>query len=71
MKKLEIKITNITPKELQCIAAACPTIFKTNKGTCIVVGKKLNKEELTEEVKNKIGEGEMGVEIPQGLLARQ
>jgi len=63
-KKIEI-----TPTSLRCIAAACPAIFKTNKGTYVVIGKKLTKEELTEEIKNKVGKGEMVIEVPKELFS--
>lgn len=62
-------IIEITPKGLRCIAAACPSIFKTDKGTYIVVGKKLTKEELTEEIQGKVGEGEIAIEVPQELFS--
>lgn len=69
MKKNELKIINITPQSLHCIAAACPTIFKTNKETYIIIGKKLSEDELSQDVKNKVSFDEIAVEIPQSLLA--
>lgn len=68
MKKLETKIINVTPNSLNCAGIACPSIFKTHKGTYVVIGKMLTKEELTEEIENKVGEGEIAIEVPEKLL---
>ncbi len=64
------KMTTVekTPAAFYCVACACPSVFETDRGTYIIVGKKLKMEEITQEVKNKIGEGEIAVEIPKGLL---
>ncbi len=57
-----------TPAKLFCAVYACPSVFETNRGTYIIVGKNLNRSEITQEIKNKIGEGEIAVEVPKGLL---
>jgi len=71
MKKIKnnkLSVVEKTPTEFKCLVGACPSVFETNRGTYIIVGKKLNLKEVTQEVKNKIGDGEIGVEIPKGLL---
>ncbi len=64
------KMTTVekTPAAFYCVACACPSVFETDRGTYIIVGKKLNLKEVTRKVKNKIGDGEIAVEIPIGLL---
>ena len=44
-----------TPFVLYCAACACPSVFETNRGTFIIVGKELNLKEINQELKNKIG----------------
>lgn len=67
-RKNKMTTVEITPVAFYCVACACPSVFETNRGTYIIVGKKLNLEEASQEVKNKIGDGEIAVEIPKGLL---
>ena len=57
-----------TPPEFYCIAGTCPSLFETNRGTYIIVGKKVNLKEITQEIKNKIGVGEIGIEVPKALI---
>ena len=59
-------IQEITPKSFQCVLAACPAIFKTNKGSYVLIGKKINAKELG--VAKRVGKGEILVEIPVELL---
>lgn len=67
--KLLENIIEITPWGLRCIAAACPSIFKIGNKSYVVIGKMLTIEELTEEMKNKVGEGEIAVEVPRELFS--
>ena len=57
-----------TPPEFYCVVGTCPSLFETDRGTYIIVGKELNLKEITQEVKNKIGEGEIGIEVPKELI---
>ena len=57
-----------TPAKLFCAVAACPSLFETDRGTYIIVGKELNLKEITQEIKNKIGVGEIGIEVPKELI---
>ncbi|MBN1252834.1 MAG: hypothetical protein JXA16_11910 [Bacteroidales bacterium] len=69
-RKINTKLTviEITPLTFQCGVGVCPSIFKTNRETFILVGKKLNSKDITQEIKNKIGPDEDAVEIPKKLL---
>ena len=67
-RKNKLTIVEKTPAEFHCVIGTCPSVFETDRGTYIIVGKKLNLKEVTQEVKNKIGDGEIAVEIPKGLL---
>ncbi|MFC1513609.1 hypothetical protein ACFL5P_01235 [candidate division KSB1 bacterium] len=57
-----------TPAVYNCVAYACPSVFETNRGTYIIVGKKVNMKEIAQDIKNKIGAGEAGIEVPKGLI---
>ena len=57
-----------TPAELFCLVGACPSLFETDRGTYIIVGKELNLKEITQEIKKKIGAGEIGIEVPKALI---
>lgn len=66
MKKNKIK--EVTPKALFCGLAACPSVFETDKDTFLIVGKKLDKLNIPDEVRNKIGKDEFVVEVPKNLI---
>ena len=59
-----------TPAKLFCAVGACPSIFETDSGTYIIVGKELMLEEITQKIKDKIGEGEMCIEVPKELITK-
>lgn len=66
MKKNNIK--EITPTTLLCGLAACPSVFETDNGTFLIIGKKLDIEKISDEVKKKIGSDEMVIEVPKNLI---
>ena len=70
MKNLarKIKCFEITPKRFHCIAAACPSVFETEKGTFLIIGKELDNENIPDEVRKKIGNNEMVIEVPKNLI---
>jgi len=59
-----------TPTELICLVGTCPSLFETDRGTYIIVGKELKLKDITQEIKNKIGEGEMCIEVPKELITK-
>lgn len=67
MKKDE-KFVEITPKEHYCGLGACPSVFKNDKNEIVVVGKFCQKDDLPENIINKVGEGESAVVVPAGLI---
>lgn len=62
--------TEITPKKYNCIAVSCPSVFETDRGTFVLVGRKVNLMDAPEKIKNKIGAGETAIEIPKGLITK-
>ncbi len=69
MKKTKLTIVEKTPAIFNCVACACPSVFETNRGTYMIVGKELNQKEISKEIKDKIGTGETGIEVPRELVA--
>jgi len=62
------KIQEITPKRLFCGLAACPSVFETEKETFLIIGKKLDSGDIPNEVRKKIGNDEMVIEVPKELI---
>ncbi len=64
-----IKVNEITPYHFKCSLVACPSVFETDERTSlIIIGKKLNIDDVHEKVKNKIGEDETVIEVPKKLI---
>lgn len=59
-----MKLTNITPRTVQCGIGACPAIFRTDQGTYVLVGKKVTNPELA----TRVGKDEAAIEVPKFLL---
>jgi hypothetical protein len=66
-KKKNLNVFEITPEDFYCGIGACPSIFKTNRNTYLIVGSILD-EKLRSEISHKIGEGEDAIEIPIELI---
>ena len=64
-----MKAKDITPKLNKCVGIGCSSIFKTDRGTFLIVGSIPAANELPRNVRKKLGKGEVAVEIPQGILA--
>ena len=65
--RTRLKITkNLTPKIEMCAACACPAIFKTNKGSYALIGKKLNAKDL--KVDKRVGKDEVLIEVPKKII---
>jgi hypothetical protein len=63
-----LAVVEITPAYFRCVSCACPSVFETDRGTFILVGGKINREDAPETIKSKIGAGETAIEIPKGLI---
>ena len=65
---MRIKVKEVTPAEARCGVGPCPAVFKTDRGTFIIVGSTLANDGLPLAVRRKIGEGEVAVEVPEQVL---
>jgi hypothetical protein len=64
-----MKVIDLTPKEFNCMAGACPKVFETDRGTVIVIGRVLGYQEQSQLPTGTLGEGEAAVELPKGIVA--
>lgn len=66
-----MKITKeVTPKELLCMIGGCPAIFRTDKKSYVLIGKKLNKVD-SKKIADRIAKDEFAVEIPIRLIDKR
>lgn len=66
------ELEEITPesvRSMQCMLGSCSSIYEDKEGkeVYIIIGKKLDPKAVGLE--KKVGEGEVLIEIPKGLLA--
>ena len=61
-----MKVKEVTPKGLACIAGGCPAAFETDRGTYLIIGIKVDSSE--DLLQGKIGAGEAVIEVPVGLI---
>lgn len=65
-----MNLKDITPRSATCLVGACPALFETDRGTLLVVGRRLSEQEVLEQLAGRVGQNEWVVEIPQDLLER-
>lgn len=63
-----MELTDITPKPCRCGIAACPAIFRSDRGTFVVIGRRVDGQDLR-GVSHRVGNNENVIEIPEELLS--
>jgi hypothetical protein len=63
-----MKLQEITPSEYLCAIGACPAIFRTDRGTFLIVGRTLSISESESLIPGRLNSDETAVEIPITLL---
>ena len=63
-----MKAKEVTPVVARCGVGPCPSIFKTDRGTFLVVGSIPAANDVPRNVRKKLGKGEFAVEVPQNVL---
>lgn len=61
-------LVELTPQSLRCSIGACPSVYKTEQGKLVVIGKRPT-QEITESIKDKIGDDEWAIVIDPELLS--
>jgi len=65
---LDFISNELTPRALRCSLGACPSVYKTQQGKLVIIGKKPSRE-ITETIENKIGDDEWAIVIDPELLS--
>ncbi len=63
-----MKVTDITPAMHFCGIGLCPAVYKTDRGTVLVVGKRRKPNECSADLDGRVGPDEELVEIPIGII---
>ena len=63
-----MKVTDITPAVHFCGIGMCPAVYKTDRGTLLVVGKSRKPSECSADLDGRVGPDEELVEIPIGII---
>ncbi len=63
-----MKIEDITPVEFFCGVGACPSVFRTDQDTLLLVGRALSLSEIQQLIPGRISSHEGVVEVPIGLV---
>ena len=61
-----MKVKDVTPKRFSCTCGACPAVFETDRGTYLVIGKKVDSPD--DCLSGKIGLDETIIEVPSDLI---
>ncbi|MGP1622138.1 hypothetical protein [Prevotella koreensis] len=68
MIKKSFKVREITPLAHRCGVGVCPSVFDTDEGSFLIIGKTLEDKNIPDIVKRKIGEDETVIRVPKGLI---
>jgi hypothetical protein len=61
-----MKLKDVTPKKFACLAGGCPAIFETDRGTCLIIGTKVESAESL--LAGRIGLNETVIEVPVEII---
>lgn len=63
-----MKIKEITPEAFLCHSSTCcPAVFETDKGSYLIVGKKLDALAV-KQLEGRIGDDEYVIEVSKGMI---
>jgi hypothetical protein len=64
-----MKLKDVTPDAFVChTSSCCPAVLETDKGSYIIIGKKLSAE-ASALVEGRVGADEYVIEVPQGMIS--
>lgn len=64
-----MNIRELTPEAMRCIIGNCPAIFETDRGTYLIIGRKIDMGDSIGNISARVGENETIIEIPKILLS--
>ncbi len=64
-----MKLTEITPSELQCnkCGCGCPAVFESDNHSYVIIGKKLD-QDILNQLGGRIADDEFAIEISKDML---
>ena len=63
-----MRIRDITPASFSCHGGGCPAIYETDRGTCLIIGSKIDSPDNL--LPGRVGTGETVVEVPMELIQK-
>ena len=63
-----MKVKDVSPEAFFCFIGACPAIFETDRGTYLVIGKKVVTQDRASLPLGRVSADEEVIEIPKALL---
>lgn len=66
MSKTDIK--EVTPEAFLCSVGSCPSVFRTERGTFLIIGKIVDQSTKKKLPDGRIGDDELVIEVPEGLV---
>ncbi len=67
--KTRLKVQDVTPVEADCAPfPVCPGIFRSNRGSYLIVGKVLSAEDATALPEGRVAADEYVVEVPADMI---
>lgn len=64
-----MKLIEITPKELRCAASFCPAVYKSDRGTFVVIGKRLTASQTKKHLNGRVSAKEEAIEISRDFFS--
>ena len=67
--KARLKVQDVTPVEADCAPLpVCPGIFRSNRGSYLIVGKVLSVQDATALPEGRVAADEYVVEVPADMI---
>jgi len=61
-----MKLKDVSPKEFSCQAGGCPAVYKTDRGTYLIIGTEIDSPDNL--LPGRIGPNETAIEVSVGLI---
>lgn len=63
-----MRLTEITPESMRCIIGSCPAVYETDRGTIVLIGKRLDSRTMAQLLPGKVAPHEEAIEVSRELL---
>ena len=61
-----MKLKDVTPTAFSCAGGCCPSVFETNRGTCLIIGSRVDSADRL--LPGRVGPNEVAIEVPAELI---